>query len=155
MPNANVTFAFDNDASPATGAPVTHTRANAPNIYGATTPGTPTNAGYTQALLTNQVCSTGTTATTCAVQPTVGWHAVQITLDASAIATPVSFRFAFSRVAGDQADAAAAAVGKSKAIVFVNTGSGTSTHRRARRRARRTTATRSRPSPRCRRRTST
>jgi beta-glucosidase len=126
VPNANVTFGFDNNASPVTGAPVTHTRSNAANVYGATTPGTPTNAGYTQALLTNQACSTGTTATTCATSPTVGWHAVQITLDATAIATPVSFRFAFSRVDGDTADAAAAAAGKSKAIVFVNTGSGTS-----------------------------
>ena len=124
--NANVTFAFDNNASPATGAPVTHTRANAANVYGATVPGTPTNAGYTEALLTNQACSTGTTGTTCAASPTVGWHAVQITLDASTVPTPVSFRFAFSRVNGDIADAAAAAVGKSKAIVFVNTGAGVS-----------------------------
>jgi beta-glucosidase len=40
---------------------------------------------------------------------------------------PASFRFAYSRAAGDIADAAAAAAGKAKAIVFVNTGTGTST----------------------------
>ena len=146
LPNANVTFDFDNDASPATGAPVTHTRANAPNVYGATTPGTPTNAGYTQALLTNQVCSTGTTATTCAVQPTVGWHAVRDHVrrerDRDAGRASAS-RSRASRAT--MADAAAAAAGKSKALVFVNTGVGTS-NRPPRRPARRTTATPSRPS---------
>jgi beta-glucosidase len=40
---------------------------------------------------------------------------------------PVSIRLAYSRAAGDIADAAAAAVGKSKAIVFVNTGTGATT----------------------------
>src|SRR5262249_28741672 len=39
---------------------------------------------------------------------------------------PASFRLAYTRAAGDIADAAAAAAGKSKAIVFVNTGSGAS-----------------------------
>ena len=127
MPNANVTFDFDNAASPATGAPVTHTRANAPNVYGATDardaderrlhPGAADEPG---------VLDRARRPRRAPCSPTVGWHAVRITLDASAIATPVSFRFAFSRVAGDQADAAAAAAGKSKALVFVNTGSGTS-----------------------------
>src|SRR5262249_40896766 len=109
VPNANVTFTFD-------GTP--RTLANAPNIYGATVPGTPTNAGYTEQLLTNRQFAAGSLTRGT-------YHAVTITFN-NRTTSPGSFRFAFSRLAGDQADAAAAAVGKSKAIVFVNTGSGTS-----------------------------
>jgi beta-glucosidase len=125
------------------------------NVYGATVPSSPTNAGYTEQGLISRTCATGTAAlepgtTNCtAAQSSLspGYHQIQITVDnaTSCLATPpaaaagtnpavaavpapcgqASFRFAFSRVNGDIADAAAAAAGKSKAIVFVNTGSGT------------------------------
>ena len=136
------------------------------NVYGATVPGNADERRlHRQALLTHQ--ATGSTGhdgddLRGRSRRSAGTRYRAISLDAAPHATgdprtrPVaSFRFAFSRVAGDQADAAAAAVGKSKALVFVNTGSGTSTQRRLAGRARRTTATRSRRSPRCRRRTST
>jgi beta-glucosidase len=107
VPNANATFTLDGTA---------RTLANAANIYGATVPGTPTNAGYTESLLTNRTFSAGLlTGGT--------FHSVTITFNNSTTG-PASFRFAFSRANGDIADAAAAAVGKSKALVFVNTGSG-------------------------------
>ena len=82
VPAANVTFSLDGTA---------RTLANAPTVYGATTPGTPTNAGYTEALLTNRVFNAG------ALTP--GYHAVTITFNNSTT-SPASFRFAYSRVAG-------------------------------------------------------
>jgi hypothetical protein len=68
--------------------PYTATLANAANVYGATTPGTPTNAGYTEPLLTNRTFSAGAL--------TAGFHPITITFnnDTSAAA---SFRFAYSR----------------------------------------------------------
>ncbi|WP_084286237.1 glycoside hydrolase family 3 C-terminal domain-containing protein [Solirubrobacter soli] len=104
--NANVTVNFDGTA---------RTLANAANVYGATTPGTPTNAGYTEPLLTNRTFSAGAL--------TAGFHPITITFnnDTSAAA---SFRFAYSRTQGDIDDAAAAARGKKAAIVFVNDGVG-------------------------------
>jgi beta-glucosidase len=107
VPNANVTFTLDGTA---------RTLANAATIYGATTPGTPTNAGYTEPLLVNRTFSAGALAAG-------SYHPVTITFN-NAGTTPASFRFAYSRTAGDITDAAAAAVGKKAAIVFVNDGSG-------------------------------
>jgi len=107
--NANVTLTFDG---------TTATLANAANVYGATTPGSPTNAGYTESGLINRQFVAGTLTGGA-------YHSVTLTLNNDSTG-PASFRFAFSRANGDIADAAAAAAGKSKAIVFVNTGSGVS-----------------------------
>lgn len=107
--NANVTFTFDGTA---------RTLANAANIYGATTPGTPTNAGYTESGLANRQFSAG-------ALDGGAYHSITLTFNNDTTG-PASFRFAFSRANGDIADAAAAAGGKSKAVVFVNTGSGVS-----------------------------
>jgi beta-glucosidase len=134
---ANVTFSFDGTAS--------NTLIDAEAIYGASVPGTPTNAGYTEALLNNQKCALDTDQqgggfcfpgqvcppptpypNSCLSGLAGGtYHPVKITFHNDS-GGPASFRFAYSRVNGDIADAAAAAVGKSKAIVFVNTGLGTS-----------------------------
>ncbi len=101
--NANVTFSLDGTAV---------TLANASNVYGATVPGTPTNAGYTEALLTNRQYAAGSL--------TGGsYHAVTITFNNDTTA-PASFRFAYSRANGDIVDAAAAAKGKKAAVVFLN-----------------------------------
>src|SRR4051812_3814434 len=107
VPNANVTFTFDGTA---------RTLTNAPNVYGATTPGTPTNAGYTEPLLVNRTLSAG---------PLTGgtFHPVTITFNNST-ASPASLRFAYSRAQGDIDQAAAMATGKKAAIVFVNDGVG-------------------------------
>src|SRR4051812_40541598 len=107
VPNANVTVSLDGTA---------RTLANAANVYGATTPGTPTNAGYTEPLLVNRTFSAG--ALTGGT-----FHAISITFNNSST-TPASLRFAYSRTQGDIDDAAAAAVGKKAAIVFVNDGVG-------------------------------
>ncbi len=105
--NANVTVNFDGTA---------RTLANAANVYGATTPGTPTNAGYTEPLLVNRTFSAGSlTGGT--------FHAITITFN-NDTASPASFRFAYSRAQGDIDDAVAAARGKKAAIVFVNDGVG-------------------------------
>ena len=107
VPNANLTVSFDGTS---------RTLANAANVYGATTPGTPTNAGYTEPLLVNRTFSAGSlTGGT--------YHPITITFN-NASGGPASLRFAYSRTAGDIADAAAAAVGKKAAIVFVNDGVG-------------------------------
>ena len=103
---ANVTVNFDGSA---------RTLANAANVYGATTPGTPTNAGYTEPLLTNRTFSAGAL--------TAGFHPITITFNNDTPAA-ASFRFAYSRAQGDIDDAAAAARGKKAAIVFVNDGVG-------------------------------
>ncbi len=109
VPNGNVTFALDG---------TTRTLSNAETVYGNTVPGTPTNAGYTEALLTNRRFVAGSLSGGT-------YHSVTITFNNST-ADPASFRFGYSRTDGDIADAAAAAVGKSKALVFVNTGTGAS-----------------------------
>jgi beta-glucosidase len=81
--------------------------------------GTPTNAGETQAGLTNEQYSAGTL--------TGGsYHQVTITFD-NTTSSPASFRFAYSRANGDIADAAAAAKGKKLAIVFLNDNDATTT----------------------------
>jgi beta-glucosidase len=105
--NANVTVSFDGTA---------RTLANAANVYGATTPGTPTNAGYTEPLLVNRTFSAGSL--------TGGsFHPITITFN-NDTTSPASFRFAYSRTQGDIDDAANAARGKKAAIVFVNDGVG-------------------------------
>ena len=103
----NVTVTLDGTA---------RTLASAANVYGATTPGTPTNAGYTEPLLTNRTFSAGSlTGGT--------FHPITITFN-NDTAGAASFRFAYSRTQGDIDDAAAAARGKKAAIVFVNDGVG-------------------------------
>jgi beta-glucosidase len=122
VPTADTyTFAFQQSASIAAGnVSVTfdgtaRTLANAANVYGATTPGTPTNAGYTEPLLTNRTFSAGALTT--------GFHPITITFN-NDTSSAASFRFAYSRAQGDIDDAAAAARGKKAAIVFVNDGVG-------------------------------
>src|SRR4051794_14204469 len=107
VPNANVTFTFDGTA---------RTLTNAPNVYGATTPGTPTNAGYTEPLMVTRTFSAG--SLTGGTFPPV-----TITFNNST-ASPASLRFAYSRAQGDIDQAAAMASGKKAAIVFVNDGVG-------------------------------
>jgi beta-glucosidase len=70
-----------------------------------------TNAGYTQAGLTNQQAPK--------THLTAGYHAVSTSFRNDTNA-PASFRFAYSRDTGDALDAAAAARGKAAAVVFVN-----------------------------------
>jgi beta-glucosidase len=118
VPNANVTFALGATAGTPSSPATARTLATAPVIYGATVPGSPTNAGYTEPLLTNRQFSAGTL--------NGGYYPITITFNNSAGTGPASFRFAFSRTAGDLADAAAAAAAASKAVVFVNTGTGAS-----------------------------
>jgi beta-glucosidase-like glycosyl hydrolase len=74
--------------------------------------GSPTNAGYTQAGLTNMQYPAGTLAGG-------KFYPITITFDNNTGA-PASFRFGYNRAIGDIADAAAAAKGKSLAIVFLN-----------------------------------
>ena len=126
IPSANVTFSLDGN---------TKTLASASTFYNGQYQGrvvvNPTNAGYTEPGLTNVQCSAPTnanppSATQCpgplSTPLSVGWHRVTITLDNTGIAgnPAASFRFAFSRVNQDTADAAAAAAGKKLAIVFAN-----------------------------------
>jgi beta-glucosidase len=110
VPAANTTVSFDGTV---------RTLADTAPVYGAATgrsgnvPSTPTNAGYTEALLSNRQFAAGAL--------TVGYHPITITFNNSTT-SPASFRFAYSRTQGDIDDAAAAAVGKKAAIVFVNDG---------------------------------
>ena len=122
------------------------------NVYGATVPSNPTTAGYTDQGLISRTCATGTAAlepgtTNCDTSQsalTPGFHQIKITVNnaTNCVSTPpaaattanpavaavpapctlASFRFAYSRVNGDIADAAAAAKGKKLALVFVNDG---------------------------------
>jgi beta-glucosidase len=108
---SNVTFSLDgtpetlSTASDVYGTGVT-------GAHGAALPGSPTNAGETEQGLTNEQFSAGTL---------IGgsFHQVTITFDDTTSA-PASFRFAYSRLNGDIADAAAAAKGKKLAIVFLS-----------------------------------
>ena len=110
VPTANVTFSFDGAAAALTTPNPVYGTANARG--GTAILATPTNAGYTQAGLTNQQFVAGSL--------TGGsYHAVTITFNNTSTA-PASFRFAYSRQNGDITDAARAAVGKKMAIVFVN-----------------------------------
>jgi beta-glucosidase len=124
------------------------------NVYGATVPSNPTTAGYTDQGLISRTCATGAAAlepgtTNCGSAQsalTAGFHQIKITVNnaTNCVSTPpaaaaggnpavaavpapctaASFRFAYSRVNGDIADAAAAAKGKKLALVFVNDGTG-------------------------------
>ena len=126
------------------------------NVYGATVPSNPTNAGYTDQGLISRTCATGaaplepgtanctatesnlTSGTFYPISFTVNTTQCVSTPPAANAGTnpgvlavlapcgPTSVRLAVTRAAGDIADAASMAAGKSKAIVFVNTGSGTS-----------------------------
>ncbi len=90
----------------------------------------PTNAGYVEAGLRNRQCAlspdrkarSSPTLVRCAEFPSIGWHKVTLTLDATELPpnTEVSLRFAVSRMDSDIDDAAAAAEGKALALVFVN-----------------------------------
>ena len=141
-----VTFSLDNTQL--------NLNAPTANIYGATVPSNPTTAGYTDQGLISRTCATGTAAlepgtTNCGSAQsalTAGFHQIKITVNNAtgcvstppaaaagtnpavpAVAAPctaASFRFAYSRVNGDIADAAAAAKGKKLALVFVNDGTG-------------------------------
>lgn len=102
VPNANVTFTLDGTAE---------TLANASAVY-STVAGTPTNAGYTEAGLTNRQFAAGTLNGGT-------YHSVTITFNNPGPGN-ASFRFAYSRANGDIADAAAAAAGKKLAVVFLN-----------------------------------
>jgi beta-glucosidase len=90
----------------------------------------PTNAGYIEPGLRNRQCAvpqpkparTRKPIVSCDESPSIGWHKVSLTLDATNLPTTstVSLRFAVSRTNGDIADAAAAAEGKALAVVFVD-----------------------------------
>jgi hypothetical protein len=94
------------------GAPVALKAAAAVNSTATGIPGSPTNAGYTEAGLTNMQYSAG--ALTGGT-----YYPITVSFDNST-AAPASFRFGYNRANGDIADAAAAAKGKSMAIVFVD-----------------------------------
>ena len=89
-----------------------------------------TNSGYVEAGLRNRQCAsspdkkarTSPTLVRCSESPSIGWHKVTLTADATGVPanSQISFRFAFSRTNGDIADAAAAAEGKALALVFVD-----------------------------------
>ena len=93
-------------------------------------PVSPTNAGYIESGLKNRQCAvlqeprgrSPQRLVRCAEFPSVGWHQVTLTVDASSLPanSELSFRFAFSRINGDIAEAAAAAEGKALALVFVD-----------------------------------
>jgi beta-glucosidase len=95
-----------------------------------------TNAGYTEAGLTNQQCDVPVgvqpnpftppgpppppTPQQCPADPLpAGYYSVRITFN-NTTGVPASFRFADSRVNGDIVDAAKAAKGKAMAVVFAN-----------------------------------
>ena len=90
----------------------------------------PTNAGYVEGGLRNLQCAlppdkkgrSSPTLVRCVEFPSVGWHKVTLTVDATELPadSEVSFRFAVSRTNSDIADAAAAAEGKALALVFVD-----------------------------------
>ncbi len=126
IPDAKVSFAFDfSQKSLVDSGSFYHG-----SWYGSmAVPVSPTNVGYIESGLKNRQCALPAETrgrspqrlVRCAESPSVGWHRVTLTLDASTLpaGSPLSLRFAFSRVDGDIADAAAAAEGKALAIVFV------------------------------------
>ena len=91
--------------------------------YQGNVPVATTNAGYVDQGMQNRQWPSGVVDTAGATipLPTSGgeYYALQIT-DTTPADAPASFRFAYSRVNGDNADAAAAAAGKGMAIVWVN-----------------------------------
>ena len=90
----------------------------------------PTNAGYVEGGLRNRQCAlppdkkarSSPRLVRCDESPSVGWHKVTLTVDATGLPaySKVSIRFAVSRTDGDIADAAADAEGKALALVFVD-----------------------------------
>ena len=89
-----------------------------------------TNTGYVEGGLRNRQCAlsqekrarSSQTLVRCAESPSVGWHKVTLTVDATGLpnTSELSFRFAVSRRNGDIDDAAANAEGKALALVFVD-----------------------------------
>ena len=104
----DVHFSFNGaPARLSTAAPVDSTGGGSTAILGS-----PTNAGYTEAGLTNEQFSAGTLNGGT-------FYPVSLSFD-NTTTGPASFRFAYNRAASDIADAAAAAKGKSLAVVFLN-----------------------------------
>jgi len=127
LPDSAVSFTFDNSQKTL----IDTVSFYQGQYYGnMSVPVSPTNEGYVESNLKNRQCAvpqakraaTRELIVSCAESPAVGWHRVTLTLDATSIpaGAPVSFRFAFSRVDGDIADAAADAKGKAVALVFVD-----------------------------------
>jgi beta-glucosidase len=110
LANTAVTFSFNGAAA---------TLANPPAIYSSVA-STPTNAGYTEGGLTNRRFTPPGTLTGGTFYP------VTITFN-NTTSGAASFRFAYSRTAGDTLDAATAAAGKKLAIVFLNDSGATTT----------------------------
>lgn len=111
VPASDVTFSLDG-AAQQLGPPADIYGSGVTGAHSAALPGTPTDTGYTQAGLTNE-------ATSAATLTGGTYHQVTITFN-NETGGPASFRFAYSRAAGDIADAAAAARGKKLAVVFLN-----------------------------------
>ena len=127
IPDANVSLALDNSKK---------TLVEAASFYQGQYYGnmsvvvSPTNAGYVEKGLRNLQCAmpqvkktrTPAPVVSCSESPSIGWHRVTLTLDATNVPADakVSFRFAVSRTHGDIADAAADAEGKALALVFVD-----------------------------------
>ncbi len=93
------------------GSPVTLSTPPEINSTGTGTPASPTNAGYTEAGLTNLQYSAGTLAP--------GYYPITINFYNTS-GSPASIRFGYNRASGDIADAAAAAKGEKMAIVFLD-----------------------------------
>ena len=109
------------------GSPVSRTLSTASTFYQGhyqgNVPVATTNAGFVDQGMQNRQWPSGVVDTAGATipLPTSGgeYYALQIA-DTTPATAPASFRFAYSRVNGDNADAAAAAAGKNMAIVWVN-----------------------------------
>lgn len=127
VPDANVSFTLDNSAKSLVDANSFYQGQYYGNMSVVVSP---TNAGFIEKGLRNRQCATPAPKgarqrerlVTCNEMPSIGWHRVTLSLDASSL--PVDSRFslrlAVSRTEGDIADAAAAAEGKAMAIVFVD-----------------------------------
>jgi beta-glucosidase len=127
IPDANVSFTLDNSQK---------TLVDSGSFYQGSWYGSqpvvvsPTNAGYVEGGLRNRQCAlppernarSSQRLVRCAESPSVGWHKVTLTVDATGLSanSELSFRFAISRKTGDIADAATDAEGKVLALVFVD-----------------------------------
>ena len=94
------------------GSPVTLSPPAEINNTGTGVAGSPTNAGYTEAGLTNMQYSAGSLTGGTYYPLTISFF--------NTSSGPTSLRFGYNRANGDIADAAAAAQGKSMAIVFLD-----------------------------------
>jgi hypothetical protein len=94
------------------GSPVTLSTPAEINNTGTGVAASPTNAGYTEAGLTNMQYSAGTLTGGAYYPITISFY--------NTSSGPASLRFGYNRANGDIADAAAAAKGKSMAIVFLD-----------------------------------